>query len=68
MKEEQGMIQDSSHNNLDGEPLGGLIQDIDGKLGPAVQLDGVNDLILMPQIYSGENTFSLFIVRLHYCP
>jgi hypothetical protein len=53
-----GIAYDSTSYDNDGTPVGGLDQDISGYIDGAASFDGVDDFVLLPQVFSMENQFT----------
>jgi len=58
MSQDSGNLLDSTSNNNDGTPLNGVLQGQAGEIDGAVTLDGNNDRITLPQIFSTETEFT----------
>ncbi len=58
-EESSGSATDSSSNNNDGTLLNGVVQGASGKIGDAYSFDGINDRVVLPQIFNGQNTFTV---------
>jgi hypothetical protein len=59
LEEISGNITDSTINHNDGIPYGNITQNVEGKIDGADFFDGIDDHILLPQIYSNETQFTL---------
>jgi cysteine-rich repeat protein len=58
LEETSGTSTDSTSNNNDGTPLNGVTQDAVGKIDGGDQFDGVNDRIMMSQVFTTQNQFT----------
>lgn len=56
--ETTGNATDSTSNNNDGIPYGNLTQNVPGKIGKTAYFDGVDDHLILPQLYSNETQFT----------
>ena len=59
LEEKSNIIYDSTDNDMDGIPHGNVNQEINGRIGNAYYFDGINDNIILPQIFSNENQFTM---------
>ncbi|MBE3136010.1 MAG: DUF2341 domain-containing protein, partial [Thermoplasmata archaeon] len=59
LEETSGTVYDSTTNNNDGTPYGGLAQGVAGKIDGADSFDGSNDHLTLPQVYSSQTQFTL---------
>jgi hypothetical protein len=58
MKETSGTIYDSTINHNNGNPINGIALGIKGKIDGGDQFDGVDDRVVLPQVFSIENQFT----------
>lgn len=59
LEENAGIIYDSTSHHNDGLAYGDLNQNALGRINGADYFDGANDKIILPQIYSTENQFTI---------
>ncbi|MBE3120857.1 MAG: DUF2341 domain-containing protein [Thermoplasmata archaeon] len=59
LAETSGVAYDSTSNNNNGTPYGGLNQDVAGRIDGADFFDGSNDHLTLPQVYSSQTQFTL---------
>lgn len=59
LEETTGTVFDSTVYTNDGTPAGNLNQDVTGKINGADYFDGVDDQILLPSVYTTENSFTI---------
>jgi len=59
LEETSGAVYDSTINNNHGTPYNGVQQGVPGKINSAAYFDGINDRIILSQVFSTENQFTM---------